>query len=235
MPVAESGVRPHFSPRCVLFDLDGTLVDTAPDLAYAANQVRAEVGLPPLPVTRYRPVASAGARGLLKVGLDLSPDHPDYAGRRESFLAHYRTHLARESRLFDGMDAALHALERGGVAWGIVTNKPQWLTEPLLAQLALADRAAVAIGQMEGVPPKPAPDGLLLACRRVGVAPGDCVYVGDDRRDVVAARAAGMPVIAAAWGYLGVDEDVAGWQADAICGTPADLPGLCLAHGAARA
>ena len=223
------------TPRCVLFDLDGTLVDTAPDLAYAANQVRAEAGLPPLPPARYRPVASAGARGLLKVGLDLAPEHPDYAARRESFLAHYRAHLARESRLFDGMDAALTAFERGGLAWGIVTNKPQWLTEPLLAQLGLAARAAVAIGQMEGVAPKPAPDALLLACRRAGVAPGDCVYVGDDRRDVVAARAAGMPVIAAAWGYLGEGEDVADWQADAICETPAELQALCLPARAARA
>jgi 2-phosphoglycolate phosphatase len=213
--------------RCILFDLDGTLVDTAPDLAYAANQVRGEAGLPPLPVERYRPVASAGARGLLHVGLGIAPEHPDYAARRESFLVHYRAHLARESRLFPGMDEVLEGFARAGLAWGIVTNKPQWLTEPLLQQLKLADRAAVAIGAMEGVTPKPAPDGLLLACRRLGVTVGECVYVGDDKRDIVAARAAAMPVIAAGWGYLGEGERVADWQADAIFDEPRDLLRLC--------
>lgn len=214
-------------PRCVLFDLDGTLVDTAPDLAYAANQVRAEAGLPPLPVARYRPVASAGARGLLKVGLDLTPEHPDFAARRESFLAHYRAHLARASRLFPGMDGALAAFERSGIAWGIVTNKPQWLTDPLMAELGLDHRAAVVIGAREGVPVKPAPDGLLLACDQLGRRAPECVYVGDDRRDVLAARAAAMPVIAAAWGYLGDGEAVEDWDADAVYATPADLAQLC--------
>jgi phosphoglycolate phosphatase len=220
-------LTPFSQPRCVLFDLDGTLVDTAPDLAYAANQVRAEAGLPPLPVARYRPVASAGARGLLKMGLDLTPQHPDYATRRESFLRHYRAHLSRESRLFPGMDGALAAFERSGLRWGIVTNKPQWLTEPLLAQLGLAARAACAIGAVEGLPVKPDPDPLLRACATVQLPPGDCVYVGDDRRDVVAARAAGMPVVVAAWGYLGDGEDIGTWQADAIIERPADLVRFC--------
>ena len=149
--------------RCVLFDLDGTLVDTAPDLAYAANLVRAAQGLAPLPVRRYRPVASAGARGLLRVGLGLTPEHPDFPARRESVLAHYRAHLARESRLFPGMDAVLKAFARHDIAWGVVTNKPQWLTDPLLEALQLSQRAAVVVGQVEGIPVKPAPDTLLLA------------------------------------------------------------------------
>ena len=214
-------------PRCVLFDLDGTLVDTAPDLAYAANCVRDEAGLPPLPLERYRPVASAGARGLLKVGLDLTPEHPDYPARRESFLRHYRTHLARESRLFPGMEPALAAFEGRALRWGVVTNKPQWLTDPLMQALGLDRRAAVVLGAMEGLLPKPAPDALLRACQQLGLAPGDCVYVGDDHRDVVAAQAAAMPAIVAAWGYLGDGAPIATWNADHVFQVPGDLLQLC--------
>lgn len=214
-------------PRCVLFDLDGTLVDTAPDLAHAANLVRAEAGLPPLPVDRYRPVASAGARGLLKVGLDLAPDHADFPVCRESFLKHYRANLSRESRLFGGMDAVLRRYEQAGLKWGVVTNKPQWLTDPLMQDLGLAARAACVIGQVDGVPVKPSPEPLLRGARAAGVPAPECVYIGDDLRDVVAARAARMPVIAAAWGYLGDGEAIADWHADTIYATPADLAQLC--------
>jgi phosphoglycolate phosphatase len=214
-------------PRAVLFDLDGTLVDTAPDLGRAANDVRAEAGLAPLPLGDYRPVASAGARGLLKVAFGIEPEHPDYAAKRDTFLRHYRTGLSRASRLFDGMEDALAAFERAGIRWGVVTNKPLWLTEPLLAELGLAARAAVTIGVVEGLKPKPAPDGLLRACDTLGIAPAECVYVGDDLRDVTAARAAGMPVLAAAWGYVGWGEPIETWNADAILHSPGDLLRLC--------
>ena len=214
-------------PRCVLFDLDGTLVDTAPDLAHAANLVRGEAGLPPLPVERYRPVASAGARGLLRVGLDLTPEHPDFPARRASFLKHYRENLSRESGLFAGMDAVLRRYEQAGVKWGVVTNKPQWLTDPLMQDLALTARAACVIGQVDGLPVKPSPEPLLKGARAAGVSAPECVYVGDDLRDVVAARAARMPVIAAAWGYLGDGEAIDDWNADAIYATPGDLLQLC--------
>lgn len=214
-------------PRCVLFDLDGTLIDTAPDLGYAANQVRAEAGLPPLPDARYRPVASAGARGLLDVALGLRPDDAEYAARRDRFLKHYRANLARASCLFPGMEDALVAFERGGIAWGVVTNKPQWLTDPLMAALGLTGRAACVVGAVDGVPVKPAPDSLLRACRLVGLGAPDCLYVGDDRRDILAARAAAMPVVAAAWGYLGDGEDVHAWNADAVLARPEDLQTLC--------
>lgn len=214
-------------PRAVLFDLDGTLVDTAPDLGRAANEVRAEAGLAPLPVADYRPVASAGARGLLKVAFGIDPEHPDYAAKRESFLAHYRDGLSRESRLFDGVAGALAAFERAQVRWGIVTNKPQWLTEPLVAELGLAARSAVTIGAIEGLKPKPAPDSLLRACEALGLAPAQCVYVGDDLRDVTAARAAGMPVLAAAWGYVGWGEPIERWNADGILQEPRELLRLC--------
>ena len=214
-------------PRAVLFDLDGTLVDTAPDLGHAANLVRAESGLAPLPIVDYRPVASAGARGLLKVAFGIDPDHATFPARRESFLAHYRTHLARASRPFDGIDAALVAFERRGIAWGVVTNKPQWLTDPLMEALGLAQRSAVTLGAQDGLKPKPAPDSLLRACAALKLAAADCVYVGDDRRDVDAARAAGMPVVAAGWGYVGYGEPIERWAADAILAAPSDLLGLC--------
>src|SRR5579885_1604283 len=128
-------------PRCILFDLDGTLVDTAPDLGYAANQVRMELGMAPLPQTAYRSSASGGARGLLKVAIGMTPDHRDYAAHKERFLHHYRGHLARESRLFPGCEEMLQDLERRGIRWGIVTNKVSALTKPLLEALHLYGRA----------------------------------------------------------------------------------------------
>lgn len=201
-------------------------MDTAPDLGRAANQVRAEEGLAPLPVADYRPVASAGARGLLKVAFGIDSDHADFPARRQRFLAHYRDGLSRESQLFPGIEPVLAAFESAGIPWGIVTNKPQWLTEPLLADLGLARRSAVTLGAMDGLKPKPAPDGLLRACVALGLPPAGCVYVGDDLRDVTAARAAGMPVVAAAWGYVGYGEPLERWNADAILQEPRDLLGL---------
>lgn len=213
--------------RAILFDLDGTLVDTAPDLGYAANCVRAEVGLPALPPALYRPVASAGARGLLKVALDITPDHPDFPMRRESFLAHYRQHLARESCVFSPLEPVLREFERRELRWGIVTNKPQWLTQPLVEALGLAPRAACVIGMVEGLLPKPAPDSLLLACRELKLEVRDCIYVGDDKRDISAANAAGMRSVAAGWGYLGQDGPIETWEASVIAQAPGELLALC--------
>ncbi|MCI0749798.1 MAG: HAD-IA family hydrolase [Nevskiales bacterium] len=213
--------------RCVLFDLDGTLVDTAPDLARAANRVRADAGLPPLPGTHYRAVASGGTRGLLKAALNLLPEHPDFARQRDRFLSYYQADLSRESSLFPGMDETLAAFEKRNIRWGVVTNKPEWLAQPLIKNLGLAGRINCVVGSTEGLPLKPAPDPLLKACVQLNLGVKDCVYVGDDRRDVEAARAAHMPVIAAAWGYLGVNESVEEWRADAVAQTPADLIPLC--------
>lgn len=218
-------LRPQLS--CVLFDLDGTLVDTVPDLGDAANVVRADAGLPPLPIADYRPVASAGARGLLRVALGLTPEAPGFEPARKRFLETYRDNIARGSGLFAGMDDSLRAFERAGLRWGVITNKPQWLTDPLMEQLALAGRSACTIGTREGLAAKPAPDGLLLACRELGVTPAECVYVGDDRRDIDAARAAAMPSAAAGWGYLGEDGDIASWQADEILNEPRDMLRWC--------
>jgi phosphoglycolate phosphatase len=214
------------SVRGVLFDLDGTLVDTAPDLGGAANALRAARGLAPLTIERYRPVASSGARGLLRVGLELTPDDAEYAPQRERFLEIYRANLARDSRLFPGIDAVLRRLEASGVAWGVVTNKPSWLTRPLLQQLRLDARCACAISPEEAGKPKPAPDGLLLACRLLGLAPAEALYVGDDRRDIEAARAARMRSVAVEWGYVGEDGPIDSWHADHLVTTPAGLESL---------
>lgn len=205
---------------CVLFDLDGTLVDSAPDLGAAANHVRTELGLAPLPLDRYRPQASNGARGLLKLALGIATDHPDYEARKASFLRHYEAHLTVHSRLFDGVADMLAALDAAGVPWGIVTNKAGWLATPVVAGLGFAANCRVLIAGDTTPHPKPAPDGLLLAARRIGVAADACVYVGDDVRDVIAGRAAGMRTIAAGWGYLGDGDGPQTWGADALIATP---------------
>lgn len=213
--------------RCVLFDLDGTLVDTAPDLAFAANEVRVEAGFSPLPLAHYRPVASAGARGLLKVALNVAPEDPQYSRCRDRFLEIYSGNLSRQSRLFPGMDETLAVFEKKNIRWGVVTNKPDWLALPLMQALKLTTRMACLIGQRDGLAVKPAPDSLLLACTELKLHPAECVYVGDDLRDIQAARAAGMPVLAAAWGYIGVEESIADWHADAVVLNPAELPDYC--------
>jgi 2-phosphoglycolate phosphatase len=217
-------VRPQ--PKCVLFDLDGTLVDTAPDLGSAANAVRAKLGLEPLPLEQYRPVASAGARGLLKVALGLTLDHVDYPTRRDEFLNYYRANLSRHSSLFPGIAELLAGFEQRGLPWGVVTNKPAWLTRPLLDELGLSERAACAISGDDVPKAKPAPDSLLLACAQLGMRAADCVYVGDDKRDIDAARAAQMPSVAADWGYLGDNGPIETWRADFIVASPAALARL---------
>ncbi|HSW11282.1 MAG TPA: HAD-IA family hydrolase [Solimonas sp.] len=211
------------SLRCMLFDLDGTLVDTAPDLGHAANLVRESLGMAPLPLVDYRPVASAGARGLLKTALGITPEHADFPKHRDAFLDLYRRNLSRHSCLFEGMDEVLRAMEARGIRWGVMTNKPAWLTRPLMEELQLAQRSAVTLSADEVAQPKPAPDGLYKACELLGLAPADCIYVGDDHRDIVAGRAAGMRTIAADWGYLGEGGPIEGWAADAIARQPQDL------------
>lgn len=205
-----------WAARAVLFDLDGTLADTAPDLAGAVNRMRLRRGLPLLPVEQLRPVASAGARGMLAVGLGVAPDDREYEHLREEFLVEYEGALDVESRLFDGALELLDALAAAGVAWGVVTNKAMRFTRPVLDALGVASRAAVVIAGDTTPHPKPHPEPLFEACRRLNLEPQHAVYVGDDLRDVLAARAAGMPVVAAAYGYLGQTPDLASWGADAV-------------------
>ena len=208
--------------KAVLFDLDGTLADTAPDLCYALNRMRAARNLPALPVAETRAYTSLGARGLLGVGLDVTPAHPSYNALREEFLAIYADNLCRETRLFPGMPELLGELERRGLLWGVVTNKAERYTHPLLEQLGVHKRAACVIGGDTTGKTKPDPAPLFAASTRIGVAPQHCVYVGDDRRDVQAGRSAGMTTVVAKFGYLN-GNDPENWDADAMIDAPADL------------
>jgi 2-phosphoglycolate phosphatase len=212
--------------RAVLFDLDGTLADTAGDLAGALNRLRAEHRMGPVAPELTRPHTSSGARGLLKVGFDLDPEDARYVAMRERFLDLYAEAVCVHTQLYEGMAELLLELERRSVAWGIVTNKPRRFTDPLVRELRLHARAACVVSGDTASRPKPAPDPLLHAAGVMRIAPAACLYVGDDLRDVQGARAAGMPVIAAGWGYLGVDGDPADWGADAVIGHPAEVLGF---------
>ena len=210
-------------PDAVLFDLDGTLVDSAPDLAGAGNEMRVQRGLAPLPLARFRPHVGSGARGMLGIALEVTPQHEEFAALRDEFLARYERRLTRESRVFDDILPLLDALEARALRWGIVTNKATLYTLPVVSGLALAQRAAVVICGDTTPHAKPHPAPLLEAARRLQVVPSNCIYVGDDLRDIQAGRGAGMRTIAAAWGYLGQGEAIADWQADAVIERPAEL------------
>jgi N-acetyl-D-muramate 6-phosphate phosphatase len=207
----------------VLFDLDGTLADTAGDLAGAVNRIRDDRGLPPIAVDALRVYASSGARGLLGAGMGITPDDDGYPTMRDVFLAYYAEELDRTTRLFDGVDGLLTALEARGVRWGVVTNKAERFTRPVLAALGLASRAAVVVSGDTTPHPKPHPAPLLHAAGALAVAPQRCVYVGDDLRDVQAGNAAGMATIVAAYGYLGESGDCRAWPATGWIASPADL------------
>jgi phosphoglycolate phosphatase len=208
----------------VLFDLDGTLADTAPDLGGALNQLRIDRGLEPLPLAKLRPYVSQGARGLIQAGLDMLPDHPEYPVLQQRFLDIYASTLCVHTRLFDGMDSYLDALDAEGIPWGVVTNKSTRFTVPLMEGLRLHQRAGCIVCGDSAPRAKPYPDPMFLACETLGIAADCCVYVGDDERDVIAGRAAGMKTIAAAWGYLGDAKPITEWGADAIVDLPKNLP-----------
>ena len=208
--------------KAVLFDLDGTFADTAPDLAGAVNFMRRARGLADLPSSATRPVTSHGARGLLDVGFGIGPEHPDYRAMRAEFLALYERDICRETRLFPGTSELLDAIEQRGLRWGIVTNKAERLARLLLEKLGMSPRAACIIGGDSTPNLKPHPAPLLAACSVIGEEPGACIYVGDDLRDVKAAHAAGMKAAAAKWGYLN-GSDPATWNADWMLEKPKDL------------
>lgn len=210
-------------PQAVLFDLDGTLADTAGDLGGALNHLRVARGLAPLPLDVLRPYASAGARGLIGVGLDIHPGHPEYDALREAFLVAYTQCLADTTALFDGMPQLLDELEARGIKWGVVTNKPHRFTIPVMDGLGLTQRAAVIISGDSTAHAKPHPLPLLTACEQIGVAPAAALYVGDDLRDIQAAQAAAMPSAAVRWGYIGHNGEIESWGADVIADQPLDL------------
>ncbi|MBD8524787.1 phosphoglycolate phosphatase [Pseudomarimonas arenosa] len=209
-------------PRAVLFDLDGTLADTAADLCGAANRMREAQGQAALPLSEFRPWVSRGGRAMLDIAF---PDRS--AAQREimlpEFLQNYAEHVADQTRLFDGIAELLSAIEQAGLRWGIVTNKPIALAGPVVAALGLSERSGVLIGGDSLPERKPHPLPLLEACRQLEVAPHEAIYVGDDRRDVEAARAAGMPVVGVRWGYLPPGDPIDSWGADRLINAPLDL------------
>lgn len=208
-------------PKAILFDLDGTLADTAPDLAGAVNQLRIERGLAPTAYALLRPVASAGARGLIGAAFGITPQEADYAELRDGFLKNYETSIAVHSRLFDGITELLADLQQKGIVWGIVTNKVTHLTNQLIPKIGLDHAACVVCGDTTDYP-KPHPAPLLEAAKRIGIAAEHCWYVGDDLRDIQAGQAAGMQTVAAGWGYCG-DALPATWNADMLAHSPKQL------------
>ncbi|WYX19508.1 HAD-IA family hydrolase [Achromobacter xylosoxidans] len=207
----------------ILFDFDGTLADTAPDLAAAASQQRTRRGLEPLPYETLRPVASQGARGLLRVALGLKPGDDEYEPTRLQFLEDYAASSTVHSKLFPGIEALLADIRQRGLSWGIVTNKVTYLTLPIVEHLNLTRDSAVLVCGDTTAHAKPHPLPLQHAAREAGFATDRCVYVGDDLRDIQAAHAAGMPAVAAAYGYVGEDDDIISWEAETCANTPAEL------------
>jgi len=209
--------------RSVLFDLDGTLADTAPDLAFALNRLLEEQGRAPLPFETIRPVVSHGGIALIKLGFRITPEDPGFAPLRERLLEIYRGNLTRGTRLFPGMDELLNTLEESGRRWGVVTNKPSWLTEPLLEELGIAHRAAAVVSGDTLAERKPHPAPLLLACRQAECQPGQCIYVGDAERDIQAGRNAGMTTLVALFGYIGEQDRPESWGADGMVSDPREI------------
>jgi N-acetyl-D-muramate 6-phosphate phosphatase len=212
-----SDAKPRELPvRAVLFDLDGTLADTAADLAAALNRVRADRALPPLPLDELRPHASDGTRGMLGAGLGVLRDHPEWETLRETFLDYYAAGLAVHTRLFADAEDALAGIEKRGLAWGVVTNKIARFTLPLLDHLGIAKRARVIVCGDTTPQTKPHPAPLLHAATEIGIAATSCVYVGDAPRDVAAARAAGMAALVASYGYIAREIDPSSWAPDGL-------------------
>lgn len=209
--------------RAVLFDLDGTLADTAPDMARTVNAMRAARGLEPVALEVVRPYVSRGARGMIGAAFGVNPEDAAFAEMREEFLALYAQNLCVDTRLFPEMDDLLVRLEERGMAWGVVTNKFERLARSVIDGLGLASRSAVLVGGDTCERAKPFPDPLLHAAQALALHPSSILYVGDDERDVQAARAAGMPVVAAAYGYLGDGPDPARWGADGVVDSPAGI------------
>jgi phosphoglycolate phosphatase len=208
-------------PRAILFDLDGTLADTAPDLAAAVNLLRSARGLETTPYEVLRPTASAGARGMIGASFGLTPQDAGFDELKTGFFNNYEAAIAVHTTLFNGVPELLDGLQQAGLAWGIVTNKPARFTDPLLPLIGLAHAGCIISGDTTPHA-KPHPEPLLEAARRLGLAPEQCWYVGDDLRDIQAGQAAGMATVACAWGYCGATEP-AGWSADHLLASPQEL------------
>jgi len=213
-------------PQAVLFDLDGTLIDSAPDLGAAADKMRTDRGLPSLDYALYRPMAGSGARGMLEIAFGMGPEHPDYENFKEEFLSNYEKAMTVHSVIFDGVQDLLVHLQEMGLRWGVVTNKSQRFTLPLTAQIPLFVSAQTIVSGDTTPHAKPHPEPLFEAARRMQLSPEHCWYVGDDERDIVAGKAAGMTTVAAHYGYLGSQAKVLSWGADHIIHSPLALAAL---------
>lgn len=210
----------------ILFDLDGTLVDTAPDLGYALNLQLHKYGKPTLSDASIRPFASHGSRGLLGLGFGITPEDSNFIQMRDEYLQFYEGVLTRRPVLFDGMQNTLDAILDRGLNWGIVTNKPGRFTMPLVEYLGLDREAVCVVSGDDAVRPKPSPDTLLLACERANVNPENCIYVGDAARDIEAGQAAGMKTVVAMYGYIDKQDQPLTWGADEYIAAPTDLIAL---------
>jgi phosphoglycolate phosphatase len=209
--------------EAVLFDLDGTLIDSAPDLGAAADQMRTDRGLPPLPLEQYRPMAGAGARGMIGVAFGLTPEDPGYNELREEFMANYERCMTARTYAFAGIPELIDQLMQRELVWGVVTNEIERFTLPLTGAMPLFATAGAIVGGDTTPHPKPHPAPLFEAARRLGMEPQRCLYVGDDERDIVAGLAAGMGTVAATYGYLGAKGDVSAWGAHASINSPTEL------------
>ncbi|WP_428634624.1 HAD family hydrolase [Sedimenticola sp.] len=209
--------------RLVLFDLDGTLADTAPDLAYALNQTLLRHGRQALPFERIRPHVSHGGLALIRAGFGIEPEHPEFQRYRQDLLAIYQDNIVRQTTLFPGMEQVLQQLERQGIGWGVVTNKPAWLTDPLMDGMGLTPRAACIVSGDTTPNSKPHPGPLLHACELAGAAPQECLYIGDAERDIAAGRAAGTSTLAALFGYLDEQDNPDSWGADDSIASPVEI------------
>jgi phosphoglycolate phosphatase len=209
--------------KTVLFDLDGTLADTAPDLAFALNETLKLNNKAPLPFETIRPVVSHGGIALVKLGFGIGPEHSDYATIRQQLLDIYMANIANQTTLFEGMEELLQQLEQRKILWGVVTNKPAWLTEPLMDALSLTQRAASIVSGDTLPENKPHPAPVLYACEQTGSKPHECLYVGDAERDIEAGRRAGLKTLAALFGYIQDGDDPALWQADAMINSPLEV------------
>jgi 2-phosphoglycolate phosphatase len=209
--------------RAVLFDLDGTLIDSAPDLGDAADKMRTDRGFPSLPEEMYRPMAGAGARGMLKVAFGITPEHADYDAMREEFFVNYERAMTVRTYVFDGVQEVIESLRQRDLLWGVVTNKMARFTDPLTQAMPLFATASTIVSGDTTPHAKPHPEPMFEAARRLGLAPELCLYVGDDERDIVAGRAAGMRTVAASYGYLGEKTNIVSWGADLHIDSPVKL------------
>ncbi len=209
--------------RAVLFDLDGTLIDSAPDLGAAADKMRQDRGMSSLPQSSYRPMAGAGARGMIGVAFGMTPDHADFASMREEFFQNYERSMTQNTYVFDGISELIAYLNANNLLWGVVTNKSARFTDPLTRAMPLFDTAKAVVSGDTTAHAKPHPEPLFEAARRLAINPGHCLYVGDDERDIVAGLAAGMVTVAATYGYLGEKADPMLWGAHSIINSPQGL------------